>query len=193
MRRRVWLLLGSAGLAGSLAAAGWLHPAVGTGPHRAPARAAAAPSAVPPAGADVLAATAQVRVVARYPACGVRRVGSGPLPLGLIGLTAAQAAAAVGPETVTAFSPELLVMERTFSGCPGDTVTLIERDGVVVALAGPPGDTGGVVQRTAIPVRALSGAEAMRLEAGVAVPATGLPAQLARLAREAGVAPTPAA
>lgn len=183
---RPWLVL-SAALGLSVAVVALAGGAAG-GPRPAQPvlRAAPAPSATAPAG-DALAATAVVRFIALYPACGVRRAGSGPLPVGLAGRTRADVSAALAPAQVVGFAPDLLVVERRFPGCPGDTVTLVQRDGVVVALSGPPGDTGPVLRRTGIPVRGLDAADAARLEAGWAVPTARLQVELDRLARAAGV------
>lgn len=156
-------------------------------PQPAHGRVAAAVSARGLAGAAaILSPEAQVRFAVVYASCGVRREGTGPVPVGLIGQTRAGVALALAPAVVVGFSADLLVVERRLPGCPGDTVTLVERDGLVVELSGPPGDTGAVLRRTGIPVRGLGQADAARIEAGLAVPARQAAGELARLAREAG-------
>jgi len=68
---------------------------------------------------------------------------------------------------VVSLTPDRLVLERVLPGCPGDVVTVTERDGRVVVRAGRPGDLGAVVAVTDIPVRGLSRADRLRLEAGI--------------------------
>jgi hypothetical protein len=153
----------------------------------AAAAVAAATPAPPRAPAQpVLLPDAAVTVVVSYPACGVRREGRGPVPPGLAGLTEREAARALAPDRVAAFSPRGLVLERTLPGCPGDAVTLAVRGGEVVVRAGPPGDLGPVVDRTGIPARALGPDERARLENGWSVPAGDLPAVLSALRDQSG-------
>ncbi len=162
------------------------HPDVAGVVHAPRPPAAPAVAARRASAGMVLSSTAQVRVLVSYPMCGVRREGAGPVPVGLIGRTRSQVAADVAPEVVTGFSPTLLTLQRRFPGCPGDTVTLVERDGVVVELSGPPGDTGAVLRRTGIPVRGLGPGDAARIEAGLALPAGQAGRELAHLAHQAG-------
>lgn len=167
-----------------------IHSAGGVQAAATVARATVVGPTEPSAPPQVLLADAQVQVVLQYPACGIRKVGSGPIPVGLIGQGRPAVAAALRPERITHFAPDLLVLDRRLPGCPADTVTLRVRDGVVVVLAGPPGDTGAVLQRTAIAGGALGAADARRLEAGLAVPAARAGEELHRLAREAGAVPS---
>ena len=160
--------------------------------------ASARPAAGAPEGSIVLAAGAEVEVILEYPACGLRRSGRGPLPVGLVGLDVRQVSRALGGHLdgppngyeVRALTPELLVLRRMAPGCPAATVTLVGRDGVVTVLSGPPGDTGAVLRRTPIPLRGLARVDQARLERGFPVPATGCAEELGRLARQAGLGGT---
>lgn len=139
------------------------------------------------AAVTVLAPDAQVRFELVYPTCGVRREGVGPVPVGLVGQDRRQVARALGDDVISGFTPDLLVVERQYPGCPGDTVTLVERGGLVVVLAGRPGDTGKVIRSTDIPVRALSPVDIRKLEAGLSVAAGKAGDEVRRLSLEAGV------
>lgn len=164
-----------------------------------PALSAPIPSPLPatraPEGRTVLAAGAEVEVVLEYPACGLRRSGRGPLPVGLLGLDVRQVSRALsGPSEgplngyeVRALTPDLLVLRRTAPGCPAATVTFVARDGVVTVLSGPPGDTGAILRRSPIPLRGLPRVDQARLERGFPVPATRCAEELGRLARQAGL------
>jgi hypothetical protein len=143
--------------------------------------AAPAPAAPAPAAIVRLAPGARVRVVLQYPACAVRLSGEGPLPVGLVGLDAPQVGAALGSVAIVSLTPDLLVVERAFNGCPVDYVTLVARDGMVVVLAGPRGATSGPGDPTGIPLRALPIEDIHRIEAGWTVAADALQATLRSL------------
>ncbi len=128
----------------------------------------------------------RVRYVSVYPECGgARHEGEGGVPIGLRDLDAAAVARALAPATV-AFGPGVLSITRTLPGCPTATVTLSTQAGVVVVLAGPPGDNPEVLRRTGIRVRGLSAEDAARIATGWGVPAAALGDTLARLAAESG-------
>ena len=120
-----------------------------------------------PAGAPRLLPGARVRVVLRYAGCPVARIGEGPVPVGLVGMDRAEVARQFVHTEVVSLTPDRLVLERVLPGCPGDVVTVTERDGRVVVRAGRPGDLGAVVAVTDIPVRGLSRADRLRLAAGI--------------------------
>jgi hypothetical protein len=173
-----WAVLGLLVAAAGLAAV----------PHGRPPRVVAGPRRTSPDVPPARSASA-VRYVVTYPACGVTRAGTGPLPPAMRDLDRAALARALAPAQVEVVG-ETVVVTRALPGCPGDTVTLAAQGGVVVVLAGPPGDNPGVLRRTDVPVRGVAPGDARRLEVGWGVPAGALATVLEHLRRGEPAAPS---
>jgi hypothetical protein len=100
------------------------------------------------------------------------------LPPGLVGLTRTEVASRLPEYRITQFNDHHLGLERIRAGCPNQYVTLLDRGGVVTAVAGEPGDLGSVVQGSEIAVRGLSPRIRQALERGIVIPLTQLNAAL---------------
>lgn len=122
-------------------------------------------------------ATATVRVA--YRGCfGGGKVGTAALPPGLVGRTRTEVASRLPEYRITEFNAHHLGLERIAPGCPNDQVTLLDRGGVVTAVAGEPGGLGSVMRQSDIAVRGLSPRLRQALERGIVVPAPQLDAAL---------------
>ena len=128
-----------------------------------------------------------MQVEVQYPQCArdpQGASGTGPVPVGLVGLDQSAAARILRGYRITTFTRDRIVLVRTLPDCRDSTYTLQSRAGFVVVRPGPPGDPGRA-QPTNIPTRSLGPARRRGLEAGIAVPATALDRTLDTLRQEA--------
>jgi hypothetical protein len=161
--------LGAFSLAAVVVLAG-VRLASGERPPAAPgpvARGVAQRPAQESAPANVVTSTTVFRYRTLYEGCAEEREGSGPAPVGLVGLGRAAVQRAFPAARVVAFSPREVLLVETRGGCVPSGVTLLLRDGAVVVYYGRPGDLGGVYRITRLRAADLSPRDRDRLATGV--------------------------